>query len=257
MPKPLAPLINWNNPITKGLVFDTPFSEGGANPFDLISKQAQTLSSASWIKTVLGNSIDFSANAAAKLATTYAINNKQRTYEYLVYQTGNGGGGFGRIFEKRTGTPFEVIFENNGTGFELQITSTGTSYSFFWGHSLNTWAHFVVIYDSDNPGTLPIVYINGVSASVTTGGGSGTITTASDPYYIGGRASDNLRNFGGYIAYFRIYNRMLKQSEAKQLYSNPWQVYNIPTLQQQYNAPAAAVAASIANWKNLSGVGQA
>lgn len=236
--KPRVPIINWNQPITKGLVWDSAFCEGGnANRLETISKQNGVITAAVGNVDIYGQNVDFSGSASSKVAYTAvppaAQSLTQISFEFLVNYQSTGGGGLGRIAQKTSVTPNGrwIVFSGHGASNQLsfQVTYNTTSgiwdwNSFFPGVPFG-WTHGVITYDGSALANIPIAYNNGkriaVSASIQPVG----VWNADDAnLYIGAR-NDNTRNWGGKISYFRYWNRILNDQEVKQLANNPWQIY--------------------------------
>lgn len=91
---------------------------------------------------------------------------------------------------------------------------------------LNEWLNFVITYDSDNSGTAPTFYMNGVSISVTTTlTPSGVLSDDTGNSVIIGNNSNSSgdaqtdRTFDGDIDYVSLHNRALSAEEVLQNYN--------------------------------------
>ncbi len=82
--------------------------------------------------------------------------------------------------------------------------------------STATWYHVVVTYDT---GTL-VLYLNGSSQTFTKTGSDTTITTNSDPFYLGRLQSDASSYFDGLIDEVGIWSRALTSGEVTTLYNS-------------------------------------
>ena len=89
----------------------------------------------------------------------------------------DGAATFGRIIDKSSAG-------NGGNGWTITVedeSSGAVDLNFMVGHSsqygrwtttareitLNTWTHFAVVYDDDSTSNNPVIYINGVSVTLT------------------------------------------------------------------------------------------
>lgn len=133
-----------------------------------------------------------------------------------TYRTGAGGSSQGRFFDKRSaGAVLLFSFHNNESGttvYQYQFGG-GTDGVYTTAQpAVNEWHHVLVTWDGSG---APIVYIDGVSVTVTTG-----ITfvapqdTGSSIFHFGNRGSDHGRVWDGYLAEPAIWNRVLTAAEA-------------------------------------------
>src|SRR3989344_6090121 len=128
-----------------------------------------------------------------------------------------GGGSFGRI-ESNGQTLFYV---NNIDGANipgLRFTSNGANNiadSAAGSIQLSTWYHVVATRNSSG---VANIYINGVLSGAANQN-SGTPGAGTTNVQIGGRTSDDARNFDGLIDEVRVYNRVLTGTEISDLYN--------------------------------------
>jgi hypothetical protein len=164
------------------------------------------------------------AAAGDKVSTQFTAHATQRSYSLWTFRRGDGGGGFGRMFEKRTAGAEVETFHNRATG-----TSNGDTYMYtrafsgtsgFWTiprPSANVWHHICIVYEAV-AGSIPTIYVDGIQQSVnalsTT---AGSPTNNADAYVIGGRGNDNLRTWDGRLAEFAIWNVLLSANECRAL----------------------------------------
>lgn len=136
-----------------------------------------------------------------------------------------GGGGFGRLFDKTQNISFvsNTAPANAASLSFIQNASTGNG---FWctpinSLSLSVWHHVVITYDNSVLGT-PVMYIDGVSQTITTiTGASGTRTSdAAANLFMGNWSSGVGRELDGRIEDARIYNRILSANEILNIYSS-------------------------------------
>ncbi len=142
------------------------------------------------------------------------------TISAWIYPRSFGGSSRGRIVDKdpaaTTGFWFSVDNSNvtSGVGFGVNTGSAGTQFLGVANVStLNRWQHVTVTLD---PSMIVTIYVNGASV------GSATFNafpiSNTNIFAIGGRISDNARNFDGAIDDVRVYNRALSAEEIKRLY---------------------------------------
>ncbi|MCL6480300.1 MAG: LamG domain-containing protein [Firmicutes bacterium] len=166
---------------------------------------------------------DFAA-AGDKVSTPFTAHATQRSYSLWTFRRGDGGGGFGRMFEKRTTSTEVETFHNRATG-----TANGDTYMYtrafsgtsgFWTiprPSANIWHHICIVYEAV-AGSLPTIHVDGIPQTVTAlSTTSGSPNTNTDAYVIGGRGNDNLRAWDGRLAEFAIWNALLTASECQAL----------------------------------------
>ena len=171
-------------------------------------------------------------NTGYGVATTDSItvpfnaHSLNRTYSVWVWRNGGGGGGLGRIFDKRTNvvsTESELAFLENADLRYNRAWNTGQG---GWRTSTNlvalfTWVHLAITYVASSVSVDPVLYVNGVLQAITeVGTPTGTTpTTTLANYVIGNRTNDNARGFDGLIADFAIYDTILSAGEITQLAS--------------------------------------
>lgn len=149
----------------------------------------------------------------------------QVTYMAWVNLEGYGGGGFGRIFDK---TNKMLLVHNtapaNLASFGiLQNFSGGTGW---WCTPTNsiltgTWYHVAATYDDSSTTNNAVLYINGVSQTVTeVSTPSGTRSSdAAAVQLLGNWVTDATRAFDGIMQDLRVYNRLLSANEILNEYN--------------------------------------
>lgn len=170
---------------------------------------------------------DFVPAEGDKVTTNYTTHTTQRTYSIWAYTDGAGGGGRGRFFEKRVaGAEVELLYYNttdanqpfvhyvrhwSGTNGEWRTPTDSLS--------LGAWVNIIVTYDAGATTNDPVIYLNGVSQTITqiVGDPTGSVDTNTDAYVLGARGSDAIRNFDGKLAEFAIFNRILTSGEIADL----------------------------------------
>lgn len=141
----------------------------------------------------------------------------QRTYSFWMYrQAANVNG---RALDRG---PYEYIYEHaSAAGLTYQRSFSTTNG--IWESSdrpLQTWAHWLLTYDSSSTANDPSMYYNGALDTGVTeySTPSGTATSGSASVYIGNRA-DLGRIFDGRFCEYAIWDRILSAGEIAALAS--------------------------------------
>lgn len=161
----------------------------------------------------------FGGAATDAITTTLTSHATQRSYAIWTYRTGSGGGGFGRIFDKRTSSgQVELLLFDPTDADRYAYNREFSGGSADWrvnAPSANAWHHVLVTYDSSSATNDPIIYIDGVSQSLTVDfNASGTANTTTDAFVIGNRTTGTARNWAGDLCEFAVWNRILTAPEA-------------------------------------------
>lgn len=232
--KPLIPVIDWNNPITRGLVFDCPlFERGGVVANDLAQKRKGTivnLGTAGWQTGVQGANLAFNASGASSVDFTTLANTNSQTslsFESLWLSTGLGGSSVGRLWAKgNTTNAYFLAFMQSATLMELWAGWATTQGNWTIPITENTWHHMVLTYNFGSTANNPLVYLDGLPVTVTRTATPAGATPSDDANFSIGNRLDHTRTWAGNIAYTRIWNRILNISEVTDLAVNPWVIYD-------------------------------
>lgn len=158
------------------------------------------------------------AGTTDKVVTTYTtpISGK-RSYFIRANTNGLGGGGSGRLWDKRTAlaiTNTDFAFVSGGplylyaSGWSLS-TGTFAEWSIPQG-SFGIWNDILIAYDNGSTANAPVIYLNGVSQTVSViNAPAGTPLNNADPYVIGNRGDDSARCFDGQLQDFAIWDGVL------------------------------------------------
>ena len=154
------------------------------------------------------------------------------TFSAWVFRTGHGGGNYGRVIQ--LGSDLRVSTDNtNNIGFACRWRdpASGLTAVVSWDTGTNTvldneWTFITVTYDADNSNNNPIIYLNGVAASLTRTGADPAVYTefleidsvSSRRCYIGNRYSRNV-NWDGNLADIAVWDRALAATEVKAMYN--------------------------------------
>jgi hypothetical protein len=176
-----------------------------------------------------------SGNDADRITTGYTTHGVTRTYSIWALFTSSGGGGFGRMCDKRnTGadTEVEVLYlDNNASNYSYFRTYSvsGAGWTCAAG-TTNVWHHVCVTYDSSSTLNNAVMYVDGVSQSVTNFSAPvGTVVNNTASYVVGNRGGANTnRGWQGDLAQFCIWNVILNASEVLALArgADPFKIRN-------------------------------
>lgn len=235
--KPPHPVINQDHPIARGLVFDAPFFERGGTVANDIAgklKGAISASGATWEVNPYGAGLLFSA-VASNVVYTVPVGGRlesmaKMSYEAIFNYTGLGAGSLGRLFVKGSTNSYFQVFANSSTTLSINAARATTTGAWTFPLVQNQLYHFVVTYDSGNVANNPVVYLNGVPVTVTTGTAPVGAQAADDVTFNIGNRADGTRNWAGEVVYTRAWNRILNAQEVKVLAVNPWCIYKQPAL---------------------------
>lgn len=245
--------INWGHPLTRSLVFDVPLSErGGSIASDLAEDRNMTITgNPPWANGPLGIGLDLdgstqyaSVAAAVSTKTTdysievwFKLNTVQAAGEKVVFYLGSDAAANGVAIEIDAGK-LEVLFRGQNLFDTGKVLTTA---------GIN---HVVL---SNVAGPITSVYLNGV----ITGATSNSATNAPTANTSIGRDDSGLK-FADITVYLaRVWERGLNKSEVVQLYTDPWQIYQMPVapvlLYEPVVVPPGAI--TYTTWKSLTGAG--
>lgn len=144
-----------------------------------------------------------------------------RTYVIRSVSAGDGGGGgYGRLFDKRvSGIQVETLLRDDGGG-RMQYSVQRTLGSCDWTFSLppaNAVTTLALAHDASSSVTDPTVYRDGVPLTVTNiVRSAGSLVTNSDGYVLGNRG-DAIRHWHGWIGEVLVFDDMLSEEELRAL----------------------------------------
>lgn len=151
------------------------------------------------------------------ITTASITTTTQNSYSmwFYAYDSGNNM----RFFDANSGASGQrrMLFTGGSIRYAQQFTTTSGGWD-ITGFALNTWNHLVVTYDGSNTSNIPIMYLNGVSRTVTTGVAPvGTNSNGAQQHTIANRVSNYDRNWDGKLAEFAYWNRILDAGEVSNL----------------------------------------
>jgi len=129
--------------------------------------------------------------------------------EYL-FNSASSGGGTGTILFQETGIDRSLVFFRLGSTAKTRGTGSAA-------FSTGTWTHVLATCDGVmTTGSSAHIYINGTVFDDASANGA-TETTANSGFQLGGRSSDDARNFDGRIAEVGVWNRVVSAGEIAAL----------------------------------------
>ena len=134
----------------------------------------------------------------------------------------NSMGSSGHIINKDLNAVGFWYFLQSGSNLRfIKDGSTDLTVHSSGGLSAKQWQHVAVAWDGSTTATNVHIYVNGVETSYATQtNGDSLVSDASSNLLIGGRTAANCTTvFDGLIDEVRLYNRVMSQSEIKQLYN--------------------------------------
>jgi hypothetical protein len=161
-----------------------------------------------------------------------AINNLvTQTWSVWVYRTGPGAGAFGRMFDKKNvaanGSSACRLYDADGATYTFEANRWNTAAG-IWSATIasnNVWHHICVTYDASSTSNDPLIYVDGVSQTVTENQApSGSLGSETEQLTIGNR-SDGVQNWAGSLAELSCHNVVLNANEVAALARGclPWQ----------------------------------
>lgn len=239
--KPRLPVINWNNPISKGLVLDVPQIERGSTTVtDIVGRRKGTLANApTWTQGMYGPEINFGTGLGTQMINFTLLANQSNltniTVEQILNLTSNTNQFQRGFFLGTVATPrlcFEDVSTNHAGQWGVSLDWSGGEVIYGCPQPPNGRTHIIVTYSFSSTSNTPLVYYNGIPQTMTLlfGTVSGTPNSDSNTLTIGNSATGDNEALDGSVVYTRVWNRILNQAEVKQLAATPWSIYIQPGL---------------------------
>lgn len=227
--KPRVPVIDWSNPLSRGLLFDVPMFEGGnLNPIDLVSRRKMTSNSGvSWIKSLFGNTQLYNLTTGKSSMTSAAFQNSPSaiTLLFIANPSSVNQGSGGRLFVKGSTSYIEIFFSTTQMTVQAPWSTTGEQ-SVFSLSGFYDRPHIFLLTYSGVVGDHFALYIDGAPITRVSGTNSTGTRNADDAnIYLGNRAPDTNRGFNGSIQLARYWNRVFRIPEIISMTKNPLQIY--------------------------------
>lgn len=242
---PVSTPLNKSHPLSQGLVGGWPLNEGGGQKaFDNYSNSLGTLANgAAYTQSVKGNCVSFdgtddNVNSMGQLTTfTYILNTQVFTMSLWAQLNNNtarqtyiatvstlvANKGFIFLYETfGTGTGVKAlryVAANNGTAQIIAVSPDNIITDTNW--------HHIVITGAGSGNTISF-YVDGLQVTTT--------YTTSFSAFTGGNLTNKLQfatcpgggallPLNGKMNNIMIYNRTLSATEVRQLYTNPYQMF--------------------------------
>lgn len=262
--KPINPVINWANPVTRGLVFDCSMHEksGTTTKERVLNNTGTILSGTTWTKNLYGIGMDFTTSTSRIDFTTQSIQNSEYkiSMEALIYRDNTAGVSvFTKTNSGGTISRWRLSHDTGQNCFSFGMS--GWSNNPGWGSpngsfAINTWYHIVLTHDGiNNISATPTFYVNGnmlsgYSFSVPP---TGSYSDPGDGYVKIGCNRLGTGMYDGRIMYLRYWNRVISHKEVHQLYQNPWNIYN---MSQPVYANSVSTTAILSAYRRMMGIGR-
>ena len=191
------------------------------------------------------------ADDKVSVGTPSALNNiftGGGTLSAWINPKSDGQNNAGQAFDKSK-YAFQVISESSGN-VKVQFAVTLSGGAARWetplSVPLNTWTHILVTYDSDNPTTDPIIYLNGSAVTLTeTIAPSGTHVSDASSNLILGNRNDGVTTFDGLLNDLAIWSSTLTANEVTALYNS-----GLPLLPTADSGNYASSSDLVGYWRN-------
>ncbi len=151
-----------------------------------------------------------------RIETTLASHSSIRTWAMWTYRTGNGGGNEGRVFSKNV----ERLQSSTSSGGQYRFVRNDSTGDAAWSivrPAADAWHHMLVTYDSGDTNNDPVMYLDGVSQTVTELSAPGITPTENALNIFIGNHTDPVasdRNWAGRLCEFAVWDRILNAAEA-------------------------------------------
>ncbi len=247
------PRINWANPITRSLAAVIS-ARSGQNMLYPVAQNG--LSGAGIAPTPsYGLAADFIGKAStSKVTTNFLLTSPNsttpgdRTYFMPFLRNGNGGGSFGRFFQKGNNECYLMEDVATNTFGFVQSTSAGgnlSSQRFSPPGGLSGTVGWHTIAVTITAGGTVQMYQDGVSQGLTAVTYTNGATTQTGAYVLGNRSTDNARVWNGQLGDLLIFDRVATDDEILSLHNNQNQIYK-PTSRRLWVVGAGGGAAALA-----------
>jgi len=224
--KPRVPAVNWEHPLSRGLVGAWAFQDGGGSLLRDVSGQGNDGSLAGtpeWVRTRDGGGLDFDGTGSAVVTvpdnSLLDITGTITLECWLKPETLANTGGFAY---KELSYMLYIATGSNIPQFYVYTPglAVATAPSI---PPVGEWCHMVGTYD----GATVSLYINGVLVAATAN--TGSIATNSNDLVIGHfYYKPATYNYNGVIGSLRLWRRALLPGEVAATYSDPWSLYRSP-----------------------------
>ena len=242
----LGSSINWNHPISQGLVGCWLFNERTGNKiYDLAKDNHGNLLNGPIWNSFNNGYLQFDgSNDTIDFGDTLDIGLSSHTF-CTSFRASSLSGSLHGIFSKSIASGasnrYALFIYNDGANYKIgTFISNGGSSDVQTPSSINVatnvWYHVAVVYDRSDKVYL---YINGTLDSSATISQFQSVNFQSSYNFRIGSYGDAANNpsyfFNGLISNLQIYNRALSAEEIRSLYENPYQFLNPPASLKYYS----------------------
>lgn len=147
-------------------------------------------------------------------------------FSCLIWYYSHGAGGTGFGFPWAIGNSnanLQCGLVNNSSATSILFARAWSVTSGSWGFTIaaDTWTPILVTYDGSSTANDPIIYINGLPATVSRNSApSGTITPANFNFVVSGMSSLQSHNIDGMAAHVAFWNGIILDSSEAMTLSN-------------------------------------
>ena len=161
--------------------------------------------------TVLGSA------STDRIVTTVTANYTTTSFSLRFYRgSGSGGAAAGRLWDKEYNHGIYWWTVDSKIHFYVNWSTTIGDWSVSLP-SAGAWHHLLLTYSTSSTANDPVIYIDGVSVTVTeVSAPSGTPPSTSDAIYVGNNGG-YARVFDGSLAEFAVWNAILTAGNATSL----------------------------------------
>jgi hypothetical protein len=148
-----------------------------------------------------------------------------------LFINGQGGSGLGRVFQVGESGAFEGLFMNGGgLSYLRDGTTTDAQYTTSSAFPTGAWTDFDLTHDQSAVGIAPLMWVNSVSAALSTNSASsGAYVAITNEYVnIGNRPSDVARGGDLMLGPFWKFGAILSDRQRASLRLNPYQMLLAP-----------------------------
>lgn len=237
--------INYTSSLVSGLIAAVPLNESsGQTATNYIGVQKLTGSGVpTWAAGKFGPSLNLVGASSQYVSDNTVSNikliaNSGVSVTFWIFLTGNPPSGVGGFFTigNSAGTRCMCEIFNNNINFDFPDFSNGRISAAINSY-FNTWLHVGLVSNGSNSRAI---YFNGKQAA--TGSGSSSLVSTLTGLWIGAWQAQS-EYLTGKMSNFKVWNRMLNQTEIYKDYSEPFSVYIAP---RRRIISQVAVAAGIA-----------
>lgn len=220
--------VDWNNPITLGLV--SALMPNSSNYRDSVTQSAYLSTGATASASKLGRVVDLNGSAYVNLGkqSLSEVNlfaDASSKWTAVICARANVAGSTGTFLAKAGGSSATRTFQIFQTGSGVQTPTInlrggagGVATDTNWGFSDANYHQYAVSWD----GTTAYGYGDTTRKSVI---GVGTAAQESENIVIGARTGGTGALLTGQTSYAYFWNRALSDAEVKSLSENPWQIF--------------------------------